>query len=331
MDPAGVWKFLHIGSNGRRRRGVAGRSFALLSVATVVSLSALVPAHAAFPGENGLIAFTRNGRIWVTDTDGNDTRLTRGADPTWSPDGTRIAFRRVNPGTNNMQIWTMRADGSERTRMTSGPNYNFDVAPSWSPDGSKLIFVLDGDIAAIDAALSLAPFAEPQVITDTPRRYETHPVWSPDGTKIAFEKWTCGRVACGIRIGTVAPDGRSYRMLTPLVNDRHDLNPDWSPDSTMLVFQSDREDTPYYYDVYTISASGTDVTQLTFGATLNEAPAWSPDGRRIVYMHSTTRAYNLRIVRSIGGSSVYITHSSMYQGVPDWQPLTSPIPGVGSP
>ena len=57
----------------RRRVRIARRLLVLTSVVMAQALSAVMPAHAAFPGENGLIAFTRNGRIWVTDTQGNDT------------------------------------------------------------------------------------------------------------------------------------------------------------------------------------------------------------------------------------------------------------------
>jgi TolB protein len=295
------------------------RWMVLVVLAGGLIVSAPIPSRAAFPGADGLIAFSRHGRIWVTDTRGNDTKLTRGNDPAWSADGTRIAFDRYNRGTHNSHIWTMLADGSQRTRMTSGRGYNTE--PAWSPDGSELVFVRFGDLFRIDSSISSAPFAPWIAITNN-RGDEHHPSWSPDGSTIAFDRLTCGRV-CGTRIGAVAPDGGSYRMLTPLASDVHDLFPDWSPDSTALVFESDRNGiAPLYPDVYRMSASGDGVVRLTSGGQHTGAPAWAPDGTKIVYVHiSHTGRISLRIGSSSGGSSTYLTRAGMYEGFPDWQPL----------
>jgi TolB protein len=55
--------------------------------------------------------------------------------PQWSPDGSRIAFISDRDG---WAIYTMNADGSEQTRLTTAPDWNFD--PHWSPDGSQIAF-----------------------------------------------------------------------------------------------------------------------------------------------------------------------------------------------
>lgn len=59
--------------------------------------------------------------------------LGRGGLPRWSPDGTRIAF--FGPG---MQVWVMRADGSERRQVSDVPG--LATYPSWSPDGKWIVF-----------------------------------------------------------------------------------------------------------------------------------------------------------------------------------------------
>ena len=62
-------------------------------------------------------------------------------DPSWSPDGTRLAFSSTRDG--NSEIYVMRADGSDVRRLTN--NSAFDASPTWSPDWSAIAFVSDRD------------------------------------------------------------------------------------------------------------------------------------------------------------------------------------------
>jgi len=57
--------------------------------------------------------------------------------PTWSPDGTRIAF-------TSKDLWTIRTDGTDLTRITDLPEGEFAFDPSWSPDGSRILFSIGG-------------------------------------------------------------------------------------------------------------------------------------------------------------------------------------------
>ena len=74
--------------------------------------------------------------------DGSDpVRLTASPgfdeNPSWSPDGRRIAFDSMRDG--NLEIYVMNADGSGSVRVTDHPA--IDAIPSWSPDGKRIVFV----------------------------------------------------------------------------------------------------------------------------------------------------------------------------------------------
>jgi Tol biopolymer transport system component len=86
-------------------------------------------------------------QIYIMDLDGtNQTRLSfTGSNmnqyPTWSPDGTRIAF--VSSPEDEYEINIMNHDGSAQTTVTTSSARIGDIA--WSPDGEWLLFAAEQD------------------------------------------------------------------------------------------------------------------------------------------------------------------------------------------
>jgi Tol biopolymer transport system component len=108
---------------------------------------------------NGLIVFqrTKTGSgagtgLFTIRPDGTGLkRLTVGGmDPAWSPNGKKIAAIFPDPASGGQfQIYTLNANGTGRTRITSGTE---STAPSWSPTGAQIAFVRGSQIAVVDAA-----------------------------------------------------------------------------------------------------------------------------------------------------------------------------------
>ena len=61
-----------------------------------------------------------------------------GMNPTWSPDGRRIAF--VTTRSGQAEIFVMNADGTEQRPLAAMPNVNL-VDPRWSPAGERVVYV----------------------------------------------------------------------------------------------------------------------------------------------------------------------------------------------
>lgn len=103
------------------------RLTAVLASCLLCVLAQVAPAHAAFPGANGKIAFARfmgdGVDIFTVNPDGTgETRLTTNSGgnglPAWSPDGSRIAFSSSRDNEQG-EIYVMGADGSNQVRLTT--------------------------------------------------------------------------------------------------------------------------------------------------------------------------------------------------------------------
>jgi Tol biopolymer transport system component len=197
--------------------------------------------------------------------------------PSWSPDGTRIAFQR---DINGAAIYVVRADGSGATRLSPTPG--FDIQPSWSPDGTKVVFV----------RLLVAP--QPNTVPPT----EMH-VMNADGSGdrvilanagLSIEpRWSVNNsiVFMSLMNGptydvyTMNVDGSGLRRLT---NGANNGDPNWSPDGTTIIFGSDREG-GNRLNIFAMRSDGSQVRQLTNFAVPYEAgdTHFSSDGAHITF------------------------------------------------
>jgi Tol biopolymer transport system component len=100
--------------------------------------------HNQYPtwSPTGKIAFSNGGTIYVMNADGSDlSALTGGFDPDWSSDGSKLVFNGWEPEPYYSQIYSINADGSNRTRLTNEPANVTVRFPSWSPSGDRIAFM----------------------------------------------------------------------------------------------------------------------------------------------------------------------------------------------
>ena len=201
-------------------------SAAWIGLAALFVLLTAGQAHAAFPGQNGKIAYDRydaetDETVICLITPGGSPQcpFVAGVAPAWSPSGTKLAY-------TGGGIWTVDASGAGAAPLTSGPDDN----PTWSSGGLRIAFSRFSN-ACVPTCVGEIYVINTDGTGETPLTNDTvdddAAAWSPDGRRIAWER--------AGSIWTMKPDGSDKVDLGP------GLDPNWSPDGTKLTFDARRD------------------------------------------------------------------------------------------
>lgn len=215
--------------------------------------------------------------------------------PSWSPDGSRIAFVVRSDQWPGAALWTSGADGTGARYLyasASGACAEGSFHPVWSPDATKLAFICYPDAKrATLSILDLVTLQKTDLTTVTWPEFLDNPVsWTHDGTTIAFDilKWDpTNQVPIGSVVATVPVAGGPVNRLSRF--DQFFSYPDWSADDSRLVVNAydlgSMHGIAEASNLYTIAADGSHLKQLTTASQNGHMrigqPRWSSDGRKI--------------------------------------------------
>lgn len=281
----------------------------------------------------GLIVFSaldtnRDWQLYLIMPDGSQRkRLTdRGNNvtPRWSPDGKAILFASDRTGTR--EIYMMDEDGTHLTQVeTSVPGNK--LTPSRSHDLSRIAFALESPLVGHPEIWIMdADGSNPVQLTNTPEA-EVGPTWSifprfsPDDQKILY----ASTKSSSSQIWVMNADGSNQQQLTTgLGSDFPDANaPNWSPNGNSIAFWSGFE--TKHGEIWLMNADGTNPRQLTDepGTASSDNPAWSPDGRHIIFDTSRSGRVEIWIMNVDGSDQRKIIDVGSNTAQFSWQPLSA--------
>lgn len=307
------------------------------------------------------IAFSsdRSGNydVWILDpTRGDLRRLTEHPSndfmPTWSPDGASLAFVSDRGEGGAGELWSIGLESGEEARIASVSGEL--ASPSWSPDGERIVVRrlerrpvtlmgsrFDAGTASDLVEVPVADGEEGKLVPLT-REEDVFPfraVWMADGSLLYSAdgriRRRAGRPSRGstndppssfqdipfeLRVSLERP---AYPRRPAGISEpgsrqpvRGIVRPVLSPDGSMLAFAA-------LGDLWALRAEGGTPIPLTRDEFLDSDPAWSPDGRFLVYTSDRGGTMDLwvkEIEASLGSSDRRLTDAPGAEVGPAWSP-----------
>jgi Tol biopolymer transport system component/DNA-binding winged helix-turn-helix (wHTH) protein len=206
----------------------------------------------------------------------------------FSPDGNQVAFVWNGEKQDNFDIYAKLIGSDSLLRLTTNPAPDF--RPAWSPDGRSIAFLRE--ISPDRKGVFLIPAiggGERKLAEISCCQAGSGLAWSPDGKWLA----TIDRddSAVGQHLVRLSPeDGQKVRLTSPSKSWQNDVDPAFSPDGRMLAFVRRRSPGSFLGQIFVLALLPNGDTerepipiQVTFRNQWIGSPAWSADGREVLF------------------------------------------------
>jgi len=222
--------------------------------------------------------------------------------PVWTADGNYILYTVHRDGSDNLESYKMKANGSEIERTGIGEG-NLTGFSDVNPNGTELLSTKSNGSQTGIYLVSLVNGTVTPVVDD-PDKSEGWGAWCRLGKKIVY---TQKSVDAPSQLWIVNRDGSGKSRLG--TSENVGMGKDWCRLGLKIIYSAnDSKEEP---DLWTIEWHGTNQTQLTDTPYGEWDPSYSPDGKRIVYvsdeggkpeiwLRDTKGSYKIRLTNNIG-------------------------------
>lgn len=225
--------------------------------------------------------------------------------PTWSPDGSRIAyvgFQLKKPVLYILHLATGRVQVLANYRGSNS-------APAWAPDGKQLAIVLTKD-GLSQIYLINADGSGLRRLTESSTSINTEPVFSPDGQSIYF---TSDRGSSPQTYRIPVQGGEAQRVT---FSGTYNVSPHISPNGKLLSYVT-RGDLGFQVAVMDLA---TQQAQVLTDTALDESPHFAPNGRYILYATEVGGRGVLSVVSTDGRTKYRLSQPASDVREPAWGP-----------
>ena len=260
------------------------------------------------------------GDIWLIDLESEKEikMLDDASNPSYSPDGHRIAFDASWAGPR--RIWIADNLGRNPQQVSFDSSESVDqIMPRWSPDASNIVFQnKEGtkfDIKVVDI------FSKKMIWVTNDRIQEVNPVWSQSGKAIYFSSYRSG----GLNIWRVPisengiPSGEMQQITT---GAGQDVQLTISTDGRQLAFSILRQNADIWklpISLETGRSTG-DPEEVIATTREDSRGVWSPDGKMIAFNSDRTGEMNIWLYSIDDGSASQLTKGPGGDFQPNWSP-----------
>jgi eukaryotic-like serine/threonine-protein kinase len=205
--------------------------------------------------------------------------------PSLSPDGTTLVYARWDKG--NLDIYAQRVGGSNAQNLTENPSD--DTQPAFSPDGQYIAFRSERDGGGI--FLMGASGESVRRLSEKGAAY--HPAWSPDSSEVIYTEEPVENP----RERSIKPSHLWAVNISTfqrrLIAEADVAQPNWSPNGWRIAYCALAKNGQR--NIWTMTARGDQITQVTNDTATNWNPVWAPDGKYLYF--ASDRAGSMQLWR----------------------------------
>jgi Tol biopolymer transport system component len=221
----------------------------------------------------------------------------------WSRDSNRFAFV-SNGGVGEFNIYVGSVAGGERTVASSRAKNGY---ASWNPAGNEIAFVSSRRGSAKIYVVSIDD-SEVVQVSHSPDP-DLFPEWFPDGKRVVFSTGDSrNHDVASVQKGD---DGKWGRPVAITRSDADELRPSVSPDGRFIAFYGESREMDdeealvetSRWNIHVVPADGRNfpisdhelsrhLVARDVVVDLNTGPAWTPDGRKVVYVKRDPALFN---------------------------------------